>query len=409
MSKRNNLTKVIFIALLALCTCIDPYYQKITRYESLLVVDGLITDEDASYSVRLSRTIQQQDAAPSEVSDASVYITDDAGNSSYLKSVGNGKYRTDSTLFRGQVGRTYILHIKTAEGVNYESAPCLMSEVPDIDSLYFEKDQELFNNGTENLDGIRIYLDSKPGDNSTYYRWEYDETWKFKVPDPSKARYISENNIVSITDYNEFCWKSNKSSEILIHPLFTGEGESVRRQPVLFIASEKSDRLLIQYSILVKQYSISGSGYEFWNRLNQVSESGSDIFAAQPYSVESNIHNPDNPDDIVLGYFQVSSVKKRRLDVSLKDIVAMDLPFYHYPCKRVATSPNDPVWSHDNPPKTFDQIYEIYISFGFIFIEPKYFPETSVLDEIIFVKEPECNNCEVTGTSVKPDFWVDLN
>ena len=408
MSVQGTLSKVIFLTLLAFCTCIDPYYQKITRYESLLVVDGLITDENSSCTVRLSRTIQDQDATPEKVSDATVFITDDAGNSSYLSSTGNGEYRTDSTQFRGQVGRKYILHINTADGAKYESDECLMQDVPGIDSTYYEKDRELFNSGTESLDGIRIFLDSKGGDNNTYYRWEYDETWKFKVPDPSKARYISERNIVAIADTQEFCWKSNRSNEILIHPANPGYEEPVTREPVLFIASEKSDRLLIQYSVLIKQYSISGTEYDFWSRLSQVSESGNDIFAAQPYTVESNIHNLNNPDDLVLGYFQVSSVATRRLNISIKDIAKMDLPYYHYHCERVETSPSDPIWVMYDPPLTFDQLYERYTSFGYIFIEAKYVPGTTELDKIIFVLNPLCNNCRLTGTSLKPDFWVDL-
>ncbi len=36
------------------------------------------------------------------------------------------------------------------------------------------------------------------------------------------------------------------------------------KSPICFIASEKSDRLLIQYCIQVSQYAISEKEYEFW-------------------------------------------------------------------------------------------------------------------------------------------------
>jgi Domain of unknown function (DUF4249) len=393
--------------LFALCTCIDPYFQKMAAYQSLLVVDGLITDENSSCSVRLSKTLQDQDAAPLMVKDAIVFITDDGGNTSYLTGRGDGVYRTDSTSFRGEVGRKYVLHINTSDGQSYQSDECMMHDVPDIDSVYFEKDQELVSNGSVTLDGIRIYLDSKAGDEDTYYRWEYDETWEFKVPDPSRFKYISEHNIVAASDYKEFCWKSAKSDNILIHSNLKGAGGPVMRQPLLFVASDKSDRLLIQYSLLVKQYSISDTEYDFWNNLIHVSESGSDIFAAQPYTVKGNIHNPGNPDDLVLGYFQVASVKTRRLNISIRDISPLELPLYHYPCERVETCPTDPLWNMYDPPLTFDQLYERYTSFNYIFIEPRYIPGTLELDKIIFVLNPECNNCELTGTLHKPDFWVD--
>jgi hypothetical protein len=37
-----------------------------------------------------------------------------------------------------------------------------------------------------------------------------------------------------------------------------------------------------------------------------------------------------------------------------------------------------------------------------------YDPETFMLDKLVFAK-PECANCELTGTSAKPDFWIDMN
>ena len=62
---------------------------------------------------------------------------------------GKGVYKTDSLDFKGVAGRTYVLHIKTGEGMEYESDPCLMHPGSEIDSIYFIKDFELVNNGTE--------------------------------------------------------------------------------------------------------------------------------------------------------------------------------------------------------------------------------------------------------------------
>ena len=301
------------------------------------------------------------------------------------------------------------MHIDTQEGDKFESDKCKMIEVPEISSIYFEKDKEVVNNGTETNEGIRIYLDSEAGDIDTYYRWEYEDTWIFKVPFPKKADYIDSNTIIPVADPKEFCWKSGRSDEILIHSAFTNESEHIQRQPILFIASDKSDRLLIQYSILIKQYSISKAEFDFWDNLKRVSESGSDIFASQPYTVISNIHNLNRPDDRVLGYFRVSSVKQKRLNISVNEIAKLDLPFYHYRCEKVETWPADPIWVMHDPPLTFDQLYERYINSGYTFIEPKYFHGTTELDKIIFVLNPQCANCELTGTRAKPDFWEDLN
>ncbi len=403
--------KILFvIAVLALCTCIDPYTPDLSGYESLIVVDGLITDANESYEVKLSRTFQQQTSQPPAITDATVFITDDIGNKFSLHNAGNGIYKTDSTEFKGIPGRTYTLNIVTNEGNVYESEQCLMQSVPDIDSLYYAKDQAFVNNGTESDQGVSIYLDSKRGDINTYYRWDYEETWKFKVPFPAKSTYINEKTIIPIYDVKDFCWKTNKSGEIIIRSSNTGVADQIKREPICFISSAKSDRLTVQYSILIKQYSISKNEYDFWDNLKRLSLGG-DIFAAQPYSVTSNIHCVSNSKERILGYFRVSSVKQKRINLSFREINDLDLPLFHYDCVRIQTEPMD--YCPNNPviskPPTWDELYQMWVNSKYTFVEPLYSnPITGKLAKLNFTR-PDCADCELTGTRKKPDFWIDLN
>jgi len=399
----------ILIAVFALCTCIDPYSPKLAGYDSLLVVDGLITDVNSSYIIKLSRTFQDQNSIPDAVSDATLFISDDTGNRSNLKNKGNGIYKTDSLEFKGTIGRTYILHILTRGGEEFESDPCLMQSVPDIDSVYFEKDQKMINNGTQTQDGLSIYLDSKEGDNNQYYRWAYNETWKFRVPYPKRYDFIpADSSVVLLTSIKDLCWKSRKSDEILIHSVYAGEATRIQKEPVCFIPTGLSDRLQQQYSIIVSQYSISKKEYDFWNNLKQVNESGGDIFAKQPFSVISNIHNVNNPKERVLGYFQVSGVKQKRKYVLHSEIARLNLPYYYYPCVTFEKDPAD-FQVKDGPVVTWYDVYSFFcITSKYSFVDAKFVPLTDQLVKMIFTM-PECANCELTGTQKKPDFWVDMN
>jgi len=95
----KSVTKLIITltAVFLLFRCIDPYELKLNGYESFMVVEGLITDENASYYIRLSHTFQDNNEIPEMVSDAVVFISDDAGNRHYLYKMGDGVYKTDST------------------------------------------------------------------------------------------------------------------------------------------------------------------------------------------------------------------------------------------------------------------------------------------------------------------------
>lgn len=403
--------KLVFILIIIFTgyRCIDPYSPKLSGYSSLLVVDGLLTDADASYSVKLSRTFQDQASAAESVDDAVVTITDDQGNSARLGFSGKGVYKTDSTAFRGSPGRTYTLHILTHEGEEYTSSKCFMHAVDDIDSLYYEKDIDYINNGTQAAEGIRIFLNSKQGDQNQYYRWSFNETWKFKVPNPKRYNFNpADSTITLIRDIKDYCYKFKSSDAIIVESLLPGSGDRISREPIIFISGNGSDRLMLQYSIEVNQYSISDKEYDFWNNLKQINDGGGDIFAKQPFTVISNITNINNPKERVLGYFQVSAVKKRRLNIPFSDIVKLKLPFYHYSCERVIKKPAD-YQTEWGPKVTWTDLYNIFCKTSdYYFIEPIYNTDTGLLEQMVFTR-PECANCEVTGTRVKPDYWTDPN
>jgi hypothetical protein len=401
---------IIIFSIVALCTCIDPYKPSLSGYESLLVVEGMITDEKVPYEVKLSRTVQTQDATPEKVSDATVSITDEKGNQTTLINSGNGSFKTNSLVFTGAVGKTYSLHITTKDGEEYMSEPTVMLPVPEIDNIYYAKEEEFDNNQSETHQGIKLYLDSKEGDeNNSYFRWEFEETWKFRVPMPKKFNFINDTTILAVNPVKEFCWKQKKSTEILTHIISPDQPSIIRKEPICFIASEKSDRLTVQYSILVRQYSMSKQESEFWENLRKVNESGGDIYGMQPFPVISNISNIHNPDDRVLGYFHVSAVKQRRKNITFKEIIALNLPFYHYNCVRAEASPADYSTMRYHQTLTFQDVYNIYDANPFYsFVEPIYDPETNKLQKLVFTSR-FCADCDLSGTSKKPDFWIDLN
>lgn len=399
---------LIILIVFTTFTCIDPFYPELTSYKPLLVVEGLITNENSSYIVRLSHTTQGKDSTTEKVSDATVSFTDEAGYKTQLTACGNGIYKSDSLTFRGEIGKSYRLHIKTSNGNEYQSDSCTMLPVPGIDTIYYEKDMKLLNNQSIARQGISIYVDTKGGSDDKYFlRWEYDEAWKFSVPLPKVYDYFNDSTIIPISnsDVKEFCWKSAKSTGILTGAILTGESGLLKKQPIQFIAPEISDRLTIRYSILIKQYSVSQKEYDYWNYLKQVSETEGDIFGSQPFAVLSNIKNINNPSEQVLGYFQVSAVEQKRRFISFDETIPLGIPLYHNSCKRIAKTPLDyqAPWA---PPFTFDDLYNMFLSRpGYAFIEPVY-NESGQLIKLVFTSS-ECADCTITGTEKKPDFWTD--
>jgi len=388
-----------------LVTCVEPYNPDLKDYKSLMVVEALMTDEEASYKVRLSRTIESINDPPEKITGATVTIEDNSGNTALFKETSDGLYKSDSTAFRGVPGRSYTLHVTTADGTEYESEPCTMEPVSEIDSLYFGKDRVTLDNG-EVQEGVRVYIDSKESAGNRYFRWSYKEWWEFSIPVPKDYEYVNQNNIYKIPLANITCWNNNVSEEILILSADAGTGGSFVKKPVLFIPSDKSDRLLVQYCVEVTQYSVSAREYEFWDHMIQINDAGGDIFDKQPFPIVSNISNLSRPKEQVLGYFQVSSVRKAREYLTRREVDLLDVPRYYYDCDLLVLGPGDPETLLIPEPITFDKIYEYFTNLNYTFVQPSY-NERGQLIKLIFVRNV-CADCTLTGSPDKPDFWIDL-
>jgi hypothetical protein len=392
------LTKCVLIMMFS---CIDPYAPDLKNYTSLLVVEGLITNENRSYEIKLSRTYGRADSVPEMVSDANLYITDNNMTRTDLQNCGNGIYKTDSTLFTGQIGQKYTLHIATADGNEYVSNECPMLPVPDIDRLYYEKSDRILGNPGWPYTGLKIML-STGGitEARQYLRWTSEEVWKILIPYPPSETYICvrEDSCYSVPtpDTPANCWKRELSTSTVLNSISPDQNNANLIQEIQFIAPSLSDKLSYQYSILVKQYSLSEPEYNFWNMFRQVQESTGDFFGFQPYPNTSNIHNVNIKGEPALGYFEVSAVARKRIYITSDELSYLNMPVYDPDCRYVALSPSD--WPP--PPPTFEEIY-----YSWVYVQHYTFIRSEG-GKYIFAK-PACAMCEPFGFSKKPEFWID--
>ena len=410
---------IVFLLLVAAASCIDPYVPNLKNYKSLLVVEGLITNENSSYKIKLDRTTSREDSDPEKVTDANVYIIDGNGIRTDLKNNGDGYYTTDSTSFRGIIGQKYTLQILTSDGEEYSSEECTMLPVAGIDTLYYEKGEEITGNLGESVTGLKIFLNSTDFSGmNQYFRWSYEEVWKFIVPNAQQNNYIFINDTTfsfpGVPFIKNVCYRKNLSGDIITSSNLSGETNIINKQLINFIDPLKSDRLTKEYSILVKQYSVSKKEYEFWNNLKKAGEAGGDIFASQPYTVISNIHNVNSPGEMVPGYFEVSAVSQKRIFITAREIDPLDLPHYQTECVEIAKSPQD--YPLSSPPVSFNEIYHGYTDGNmYTFVKPILKPgvvaESRVYSrdilQLVFSTK-KCAICELPDFSAKPDFWIDL-
>jgi hypothetical protein len=372
----NPFQKIILISLLFLNSCITPFIPKAIDNNEMIIVDGLITDQPGKNTIKLSRSLPLGARnVPLPIKGCVVTVTDDLGNSfNFTESVA-GTYTSDSAEFQGSVGRTYTLHINTNSYSNnhkYESYPMEMKPVPPIDSVYYEKVtiteyHNLYYNYME--EGCQIYLDTHdPTNQCKYYRWTFVETWEFHL------YFHVANNI---------CWISANSELINIKNTSVLEKDNITKHLLNFI-SNKTDKLLVKYSILVNQYSLNEEEYSYWDQLQKLSENTGGLYDIIPSYVNNNLYCVDDPNEKVLGYFSVSAKSSKRIFVNdhFRGIVNKYTPDYCYPDTIVKNGPipglNQTVWLVGSTQNSWI---------------------------VTYVRE--CADCTARGTNIRPDFWAE--
>jgi Domain of unknown function (DUF4249) len=365
---------LIFSILFLLNGCIVQFIPETGEDHDLLVVEGLITDQPGPNTVKLTKSLPLGGRnAAKPLKGCTVTISDDLGNYYSLNETVAGAYVTNPANFLGIVGRWYTLHINTntsPNALNYESFPMKMKAVPPIDSIYYEKEviKEKYD-GSQIAEGCQIYLNTHdPEDSCKFYRWEYSETWEFRLP------YYVPNNV---------CWISNNSDRINVKSTSAFAKDRINRFPVNFI-SNATDRLNVKYSILVNQYSLNEDEYTYWEKLQNITEQVGGLYDITPSSIPSNIWCVEDPNEMVLGYFSVSASSSKR--IFIKDKFSGIINLYTY-CI------SDTVFGGEPIPNLNTSVWVII---------DNPFPPYKVTTNY-----KGCADCSVRGTTKEPIFWRD--
>ncbi len=310
---KRNYIHIVFlfwmIPFILLPSCIEPYDPEIDRYENVLVVDGLYTNADEDMFVRLSRTIPYYESGALKVTGAVVVIVDDLGYGQTYTEESPGTYKLEKGLKQGLPGMSYKISIETMEGEQYESDYQLMKKPVEIDSVYYELDEDIFSAESQNRKGIRFFLDSKDEEEATqYYRFDWLETWEYGVPHHKPG-----------FEHRKICWRSAYSNSIGLSNTGNLSEDRIYRKE-LYTVTNETNRLHRQYSSLIRQYSISREAFEFWKNLKEMNELTGTLFDTPPSPIIGNIQNVNDPYEPVLGFFEVSGVSEKRVFVDKKDL-----------------------------------------------------------------------------------------
>lgn len=394
--------------LLSILGCTTPYNYQTNGFEDAIVVEATITNEYKNQEIKVSRTYKLEEKTPNFETKAVVYVTDDIGNKYEFKE-GTESY-ISLTQFQAASGRTYQLHILTKDGRSYISSSEKLPQETKIDKL---ESKAVTKNGVL---GVEITVNSSdPTNNSRYYKYEYEETYKVIAPKWYYQKavpvfYAAGSNppgkvvFEDRTEEARICFLNQKSNDLLITNTNQLSEDKVTDFPVRFISS-KDPIIRNRYSILVKQYVQSLAAHTFYETLKEISNNGSLLSQTQPGFFYGNIKPVDNPGEKVIGYFNVSSYSEKRLFFNFGDIFpGKPIPAYQYDCPapipELETDNYLFTYCFGQSPACKGTTIMNLLATG----TRSYFPDET---GAYILYDIQCGDCTSFSSNIKPSFWID--
>lgn len=408
MKKILRYSFLVTIILSSVLGCTTPYQYQTNGFEDAVVIEATLTNQFKNQEVKLSRTYKLEDKKPTFESKAVIFITDDIGNKYDFKE--SGELYVSTNQFQASPDRAYQLHIRTQNGRSYISNTEKLPQQTQINKVEVKS---VTKNGVL---GAQITASSTdPTNNSRYYRYEYEETYKIIAPKWYYQKAVpvffapgsnpkGRVDLVNRTTEARICFSNQKSSELILTNTNQLAEDKVTDFPVRFISS-KDQIIRNRYSILVKQYVQNLAAHTFFETLKEISNTGSILSQTQPGFFYGNINPVDNPGEKVIGYFDVSSYSEKRLFFNFQDVFPGQVaPEYQYNCP--APIPEGDIKNYFFK-YCFGQSLECQ---GNIILDllgtglKTYFPDESG-DYILY--PIECGDCTSFSSNIKPSFWID--
>jgi hypothetical protein len=378
---------------LLLNSCTEPYALQTNSFEEALVVEATITNELKNQEIKISKTFRFDEEGPEFEAGAIVYIEDNVGNTYEFKEKKNLYISTKP--FQAIPEREYTLNISTKDGKTYTSKKEILTPITQIESVVTNVTTK------NNENGVQISVNTyDPSGKSKLYRYEYEETYRIISPDQrQEIGYLNEDrtgiNYVSNKPKVDTCYSSNTSIDIHLAST-VGLVENRVNYPIRYI-SNQDPIIRNRYSILIRQYTQNTEAHTYYQTLKKTAGSDNLLSQSQPGFFYGNIKSTTNPNEKIIGYFEVSSVSEKRVFFNFNDLFpGAQLPPFFYDCTVIKFQ-----WCFYGSECSADQLIGLMVNNNWI--STGYIPYSPY----VFGAPKQCVDCTEFSSNKKPSFWKD--
>ncbi|GAB5527541.1 MAG: hypothetical protein Roseis2KO_54130 [Roseivirga sp.] len=286
-----------------------------------LVIYGRVTDGLAGNEVFIGFT-SVAGAEQQGISGARVSLLEDGTVIGKYLETENGNYRLNLSGDSARTGRSYHLFVELPDGRQYSSKPSFMPGLAAIDrSGYDASVVEVVVNQRGLTDQRRLVqliveTDIVEREKDFYLRWNIFSSYSFQ------ERPRSQGGVPPP------CYITNDISGQQAH-LFNGAELKVDKIDGRQLAATAIDsRFAFDYYYTVVQSTMDAAAFAYFSLIDEVSNTRGSIFDKPAAPVPGNLRNIHDPEEEVLGYFEVIRADTTRVRIRAEDVPG----FVYAPC-----------------------------------------------------------------------------
>jgi hypothetical protein len=322
-----------------LASCEDIYNPEMDAVEDLLVVEANLIFGQSNNSVKLYKTINFNASNTSfpPVNGAIVMLIDQIGASITLTENGKtGIYSFNGPLDQNKSYKLYIRH----EGEIIESAYQAVPKWPEIDSVYTEHTEKMIVAGTDASSGklrkepgAMVYVDIADKGDVTHYRFSHRKIVQYAYNAIAPSGPPIEGTM--------YAWMSLRSREMfnIAAPPEYSLSTDIKKHPLIFLEQRfyvqipDTPTYFIGWIYISHQYAISEQTYHYYKDLNSQLTAEGKLFDPLYTQARGNIACITDPKKIILGNFEISTVREHRFYVqpmSNNSYFIKRIPYFWY-------------------------------------------------------------------------------
>lgn len=355
----------LMVAVMFTTSCVERIDFPLNKGVEKLIVSGQLTNLDEEQFVFLSETTSKDrkpllsgqyyvlNDLPRPVSNAGVSLVSDKNEQWSYREVEPGKYQLSELFDQAEAGVEYHLEIQI-QGKTYLSEPEILPDLVGEDQLSYSFTRGVVDGQPETaFISIQSQVTLPEQVGGYYFRWDVDEAYywnltffpnPFNTPPPDCYVFgFPDPERISLLNGDQINRPGGSSTQIVAERII-------------------DDSFLSRHYFNVRQTSISKSSYDYWRKVRELVNNTGSVFDSPPAPIRGNLSNASDPNDVVLGYFEVARVSQKRIFTTKADVPyfvsevctytpGKPLERYSTTCLSCNAFPNS---TNDTPPWWFD-------------------------------------------------------